>query len=82
MVVAVTVVWLHRASGQDAGRPGAAGMGMAPATSAVAAIWFDGTRLRTGDISLNGRVTQRPGPEASAGRTTLARSEQRFEIWR
>jgi hypothetical protein len=66
VVAAVTVIWLHRAPGQDLQRPGAAGVAVAARTSAVAAVWFDGTRLRTGDISLSGRVTQRAGPEASA----------------
>jgi len=66
-VVAVsTAIWLHRASGQDAGRPGAAGRGVAARSSPVAAVWFDGSRLRTGDIYLSGRVTQRPGPEVNA----------------
>jgi len=66
VVAAVTVIWLHRASGQDVEHPGAAGVAVAARASGVAAVWFDGTRLRTGDIYPSGRVTQRAGPEASA----------------
>jgi hypothetical protein len=29
-------------------------------------VWFDGTRLRSGDIHLSGQVTQRGGPEVTA----------------
>jgi hypothetical protein len=65
-VAAVTVIRLHRASGQDADRPGTAAVAVTAPSPAVAAVWFDGTRLRFGDIYRDGRVTQRAGPEASA----------------
>jgi hypothetical protein len=32
----------------------------------VAAVWYDGTRLRLGDIHLGGAMTQRAGPEVNA----------------
>ena len=66
-VVAVsTVIWLHRASGQDAGRTERLGTALAARSSAAAAVWYDGIHLRLADIYLSGRVTQRAGPEASA----------------
>jgi hypothetical protein len=66
-VVAVsTVIWLHRASGHGAGRTGPPGTAPAARSSAAAAVWDDGTRLRLGDIYLDGRVTQRAGPEVNA----------------
>ena len=66
VVGVVAAIWRPWASGQAADRPGALGTAPAERSSAAAAVWYDGTRLRFGDIYLDGRVTPRAGPEASA----------------
>jgi hypothetical protein len=53
-------------SAGDAVRP-AAGTTAAARSSAVAAVWYDGTRLLNGYISLDGRVSVRAGPAVNAG---------------
>lgn len=66
VVGVVAVIWRPWVSGQAAGRPRALGTALAERSSAAAAVWYDGTRLRFGDIYLDGLVTPRAGPEASA----------------
>jgi hypothetical protein len=66
VAAAVTVIWLHGASGQDADRTRAPGVALAARSSVAAAVWYDGIHLRVGGIYLDGRVTQRAGPEANA----------------
>ena len=75
---AVTVTWLDRAPGQDAEPAGAAGLAAAARSSAVAAVWFDGTRLRTGNVHLTGQITQRTGPEVNAASLPLVQAGGRI----
>ena len=77
-VAAVTVTWLHQAPGQDAEHGGAAGLAVAARSSAVAAVWFDGTRLRTGNVHLTGQITQRAGPEVNAASLPLVQAGGRI----
>ena len=67
LVAVSAVAWLHRASGPGHKGSGAgpAGVALAARSSAAAAVWYDGTRLRVGSIYLDGRVTQQAGPEAN-----------------
>ncbi|HEY6278532.1 MAG TPA: hypothetical protein VIX86_19635 [Streptosporangiaceae bacterium] len=66
VVTVVIVTWPHRASGQDADRPGVAGTGLAARSSGGAAVWYDGIHLRVGSVHPDGQVIQRAGPEVNA----------------
>jgi hypothetical protein len=57
---------LNRAPGHEGGGTGPAGTALAARSSVTAAVWFDGIRLRVGDIHLGGRVTQRASAEVNA----------------
>src|SRR5215470_10401393 len=65
VVAVAAVTWPHRPAGHGGGGTGPAGTGPG-ARSSVAAVWFDGVRLRVGYIYPGGNVTQRAGPEVSA----------------
>jgi hypothetical protein len=65
-VAVSTVTWLHRATGHEVAGTGPVGMGLGARSSAAAAVWFDGIRLRIGYIHPGGRVTQRAGAEVNA----------------
>jgi hypothetical protein len=65
VVAVATVNWPHRPAGHEGGGMAPAGTGPG-ARSSVAAVWFDGIRLRVGYIHPGGRVTQRAGAEVNA----------------
>ena len=66
-VVAIsTLIWRPWSSGHAANRAGSPGTVLAARSSAAAAVWYDGIHLRLGNIHLDGRVTQRAGPEVNA----------------
>ena len=44
----------------------------------MAAVWFDGTRLRTGNVHLTGQITQRAGPEVNAASLPLVQAGGRI----
>jgi hypothetical protein len=65
-VAVSTVTWPHRATGHQVAGTGLAGLGLGARSSGAAAVWFDGVRLRIGDIHPGGRVTERAGAEVNA----------------
>ena len=65
-VAVSTVTRPHRAAGHEDGRTGPADGALGARSSAAAAVWFDGNRLRVGYVHVGGRVTQRAGPEVNA----------------
>src|SRR5690242_3276067 len=70
------VTWPHRPAGHEGGGTGPAGT--APgARSSVAAVWFDGVRLRVGYIHPGGRVIQRAGAEVNADLMPLVQAAGR-----
>ena len=70
------VTWPHRPAGHDGGGTGPAGTSPG-ARSSVAAVWFDGVRLRVGYIHPGGRVTQRAGAEVNADLMPLVQAAGR-----
>jgi len=71
------VTWLRVAPSHDQGLRDTASPGGPFRPAAAAAVWFDGARLRSGDIHVSGQVTQRGGPEVSADLLPLVQAAGR-----